>query len=492
MGFEDADATHEGFGAKVRSALIWRSGGQIAAQMLSWVSTIYVMRQLDPADYGLFAMTQVILNFMQFLNGYGLVSALVQSASLTTHQVRQAFGIMLLLNGALAAIQLLIAPAAADYYNQPIVADLLRVQALIYLSTPFISIPEVLMARKLDFRGPAIVGLVAAVSAALVALAGAILGWGVWTLVFAPIVGFYVRGAGYAIATGFVPVPSFDFRGTGRMLTFGASLLGGQLLVMVQTQTDIVIGGRMLSSHELGLYAEALFLTQIFVGRFLPPLNDVAFPAYARMQSDRDKLNRAFCRSTRLILLVAAPLYLGMAVVAEPLVLMIFGTKWAGMAPFVAIIAASMPFYVLQQLLGPMLNAIGRPGLSMRISAIGALLMPIAYLAGIQIGAIGLAWAWAIGIPVLALISTRIATRAMSMRFGDLLWSLMPSLLAATAMAAIVALVEQALPPLPPAADFGALVTTGVIAYAAILRLFSPATIAELITLLRQQGPSPA
>src|SRR3546814_1754566 len=125
-------------------------------------------------------------------------------------------------------------------------------------------------------------------------------------------------------------VCSSDLRDTGGMVGFGALLLGSQLLIMVQSQSDILIGGRMLSPHELGLYSEALFLTQIFVSRFIPPLNDVAFPAYARMQADKSMLNQSFCKAVRLILLVACPLYLGMAVVAEPLIQILFGSKWLG------------------------------------------------------------------------------------------------------------------------------------------------------------------
>src|SRR3546814_17553630 len=78
------------------------------------------------------------------------------------------------------------------------------------------------------------------------------------------------------------------------------------------------------------------------------PLNDVAFPAYARMQADESMLNQSFCKAVRLILLVACPLYLGMAVVAEPLIQLLFGSKWLGMAPLVTILAASMPCYALQ------------------------------------------------------------------------------------------------------------------------------------------------
>src|SRR5690606_13109106 len=244
-----------------------------------------------------------------------------------SHRLRQAFGMMLLLNGGLALAQLAIAPLAADYYDQPMVAHLLRVQALLYLSTPFISIPEAIMGRALDFKRPALVNLIAAIASAAVALVGALSHWGVWTLVFAPIAGFWVKAAGYVIVTGFRPIPSFDFRGTGTMVVYGASLLGGQLFWIVQSQADIFIGGRVLEPHQLGLYAEALFLTQIFVSKFVPPLNEVAFPAYARMQKDPARISWSFCKAVRLLLLISCPVYLGMAVTAEPLVATLFGQK---------------------------------------------------------------------------------------------------------------------------------------------------------------------
>src|SRR3546814_7705096 len=64
-------------------------------------------------------MTLVVLNFMGFMNGYGLVSALVQARVLNIQQIRQAFGLMLVLNGGLALAKLFLAGIAADYYGQP-------------------------------------------------------------------------------------------------------------------------------------------------------------------------------------------------------------------------------------------------------------------------------------------------------------------------------------------------------------------------------------
>lgn len=494
MVSQDADARDSGFSGQVRSAILWRSGSQILAQVISWASTLLVIRLLEPSDYGLFAMTQVILSFMQFLNGYGLVSALVQSESLDRHRLRQAFGIMLVLNGVLALAQLLIAPVAARYYGQPLVADMLRVQALIYLATPFISIPEVLMGRSLDFRRPAIVSLIASAAGAGVALFGALSGWGVWTLVWAPITLFWVRGLGYVFATGFLPIPSFDFRGTGPMIVFGAAMLGTQLLWLIQTQADIFIGGHALPPHELGLYAEALFLTQIFVSRFIPPLNDVAFPAYARMQADRSAIRWSFLRALKLLMLIACPIYFGMAASAESLVVTLFGAKWREMAPFVTLLALTMPFMTVQVMFPPVCNALGRPGLNTLISGIGAVMMPVAYLIGIRFGAIGLAAAWLLVYPVYCGITVKVAGRPMGLRPRDIIPAVLPGIACSAAMAIMVLGAGYMLPAgMAEPIRFALLVATGAVSFAAILLLFARGLVDELIRLvIRRQPPEPA
>ena len=90
----------------VRQAVMWRSGSQVVAQLVAWGSTLAVVRILDPADYGLFAMTQVVLAFLSFLNGYGFASSLIQEREVDPQKIRQGFGMLLLVNGAIALLQL--------------------------------------------------------------------------------------------------------------------------------------------------------------------------------------------------------------------------------------------------------------------------------------------------------------------------------------------------------------------------------------------------
>lgn len=473
----------------VRHAVFWRSGSQIVSQVVAWGATLAVVRILRPEDYGLFAMTQVVLSFLSFLNGYGFASSLVKEKTLDDRAVRQGFGLLLMINGALAALQLLIAPIVASYYRQPLIADLLRAQSLIYVAIPFIAIPEALMVRSLDFRRPAIANFVSSIAMAATSLGCALAGLGVWTLIWAPLAMFWTRAVALVVQSRFRVVPSFDLRGAGGMLNFGLLLLGSHFFWTVQTQADIFIAGRALDPHDLGLYAEALFLTMLVANKFVPPLNDVAFPAYARLQDDPAALAAAFCKSLRLIMLVTMPLYLGLGVTAEPAVRTIFGEKWIEMAPLVTVISLAMPAFTLHILFAPAINALGHARINMRTSILGAVTMIAAFYVGVRYGVIGLAWAWVIAFPVMPLATFWQARRLLGVSATDLARAILPALGAAVAMAALVRVLGLGLGAMPAWLSLLVQAGFGGIAYAAIIFVFSRGTLNEMVALVIRRRP---
>ncbi|MCP5751439.1 oligosaccharide flippase family protein, partial [Klebsiella pneumoniae] len=73
----------------------------------------------------------------------------------------------------------------------------------------------------------------------------------------------------------------------GHLARYGGVVAGASLLGFAQSQADILIAGRWFDAHAVGVYTTALFLTQIFTNKVVPPINEVAFSAYARMRNDR-------------------------------------------------------------------------------------------------------------------------------------------------------------------------------------------------------------
>ncbi len=473
---------------QVRSAVIWRSGTQILGQMLAWISTFLVIRILSPSDYGLFAMTQVVLVLLNMLNGYGLASALIQRGEAGRHAQRQLFGMLILLNLGLGAIQFAAAPLAAAYYRQPMVTDLLRVQALLYIATPFIALPYALLAREMDFRKQAQVNFVSAAAGALAALGGALAGWGVWTLVAAPIALFSVRAIGMTLAARSLMWPSFDFRGAGDIARYGGVMATGQIFWFLQSQADVFIAGRQFDPHTLGIYTTSLFLTQIFVSKFVPPLNEVAFSAYARLKDDRAAVAAAFVKGARIIMVVAMPFYMGLAATSGPLVQVVLGPKWIEAAPIVHWLALAMPMMTLQTLFAPASDACGRPGISARNAATGAALLPVAFLIGVQWGLPGLIAAWFAAYPLYLAICTWRTLPVIGVKLRTLAESIAPPVLAAVAMGLVVGLADHLLPGMAPVARLGLLVLIGGVTYGALLLLFARTMLVEVIALVRNRA----
>lgn len=478
---------HASMTGRIRRAVLWRSGSQMVAQFIQWGATFLVIRILDPHDYGLFAMTQVVLVLLNMLNGYGLASGLIQQKEVSEREVRQLFGMLVVLNGSLALAQVVGAPLAAAYYRQPIVADMLRVQALLYLTTPFVALPYALLSRTMEFRHQASANVVASVASAGAALGGALAGWGVWTLVVAPMVLFTVRAVMMTRAAGSLVWPLFDFRGAGRLARFGGIMAAGQLFWFLQSQADVFIAGRVFSPSVLGLYTTSLFLTQIFVSKFVPPLNEVAFSAYARLQDggSGEAMAAAFTRAVRIVMAAALPFYAGLAVTAEPLVLTMLGEKWRATAPLVRLLALAMPFMTVQVLLTPACDARGRPGIGVRNGATGALLLGAAFLVGVRFGPVGLAGAWLAAYPLYLGSSAWRSLPVIGVSARALLNAVLPSVGAAAAMAAVVVMADRALPPLVPPLHLAVLVGIGVATYAIALLTFARPLVADLMSIRR-------
>jgi O-antigen/teichoic acid export membrane protein len=471
--------------SRIRSAVLWRSGSQIIGQLVMWSSTFLVLRLLTPADYGLFAMTQVVIALAQLMNGFSFAASLVQSERLDEERVGQVFGVLILMNGSIAAAQFLAAPLAADYFHQPMLVALLRVQSLLHLTTPFIIMPQALLSRNIDFRTQGRANLLAALAGAITAPACALAGLGVWTLVLAPLALFTTRALLLGILGRWWVRPRFRLAGAGATLGYGGTVLVSDILWFVQTQSDVFIAGRRFDAHMLGLYSEGLFLTQILVNKFVPALNDVAFPAYARMQADKGAVAWSFSRALSLIMLVALPCYVGLAATAEPLVLAAMGPRWGEVVPLVRLLAFAMPFVTLHILYPPATNALGRPRIGAISSGVGALLLPTAFAVGVHFGPIGMAAAWVVATPLLVLVSSSLALPIIGLswrRLGGAIW---PPLVAALGMGLAVCWLDRLLPAMTPLTRLAILVPAGVAAYAALVLLVARPLVVQAIAMVR-------
>lgn len=214
--------------------------------------------------------------------------------------------------------------------------------------------------------------------------------------------------------------------------------------------------------------------------------------AYSELSRAGRSLGPYFVRTARTVLMVVAPIYIGLSLTAESAILSLFGEKWAEMIPIVHGLALAMPFFALHLICSPTTNAMGQPKVYLATSITGAFIMPALFLWGSANGAMGLVHAWWVAAPLLLTITLSLTLPRIGVKPLDLAKQLAPIALSCIVMAISVTLVQNLthfdLPPLELAWN----AVVGALTYIATLWFFWPRLVRETLDmLLNRQSAQP-
>jgi O-antigen/teichoic acid export membrane protein len=422
--------------AQVLSALRWTAAARLGAQLITWAITIFVIRMLSEADYGLMGLAEVLIVFVTLINELGAIPALMQMKSIDDRVVRQVHGLVLLSNVVLAAAVFAIAPWFAAFFGREELILVTRVLALQPLIGALAATPTALLKRELKFKGLSIIEFVAMVASAVLSLVLALEGFAVWALVFGSLLNVSIRTVGVLWVSRLGVRPSFRFGGLGNVLRFGARVSAQRVLWHFQTQIDMLLVGKLLGVSSAGIYKVALNLALLPMNKAMGLLNQIALPAYARVQDDPDNARWYFFRSAEVAGLFFFPLLWGLSAVSGDFVLACLGARWQPAIVVLQILALVVPFRVLSQLTTPMLEGLGRPDVSLRNLMTSSILVPVGVVLGWTSGfglagiCVGLVSAYLLSIP----INARRTLPVIGTNLGQVARPLVPTVLSATLM----------------------------------------------------------
>jgi O-antigen/teichoic acid export membrane protein len=252
---------------------------------------------------------------------------------------------------------------------------------------------------------------------------------------------------------------------------------------------DVLFLGRYAPVPSVGAYSMAMQLIAFPIDKVFGLVNEISYPAMARVQDDVAELRRSMLRSFKLVALLAFPMYLGLALVADDFVRLLLTEKWLGAVPVVRILAVYGVLSSLAVLLAPLLLARYRPDVVFRYSFAQMLLMPVAFWAGSAWGGpTGVALAWTLAYPAALAWLTSRALRELQLRWAELVRALLPAAGAAALMACVVLAVRAGLrAPWPEqgALRLAASVAAGALSYGLAAWLLDGSFVAELARLAR-------
>lgn len=309
---------------------VWWSGLGYGAQGASQLVLLAVLgRLLTPTDFGVVTATLVIINLGRLCTQGVIAAALVQRPTLTDGHVRAAFALALGTGLVAAGAVLAAAPLAASFFSMPRLEDVVRALSVLFVIQAFGIVAQGLLERDLRFREVA----TAEGTGYTVGLAGAgvlagLLGAGIWSLVIGYLGLALVQSTAMVAFRRHPVLPRFRWGELGELVFFGGGLLGGRFFNYLALQGDNLVVARTLTADALGAYGRAYQLVAMPAMLIGQVLDRVLYPLFSRIQEQRHQLAIDYGRGVSLVLAMAAPVSVVVAVSADEVVRVVLGSGW--------------------------------------------------------------------------------------------------------------------------------------------------------------------
>jgi PST family polysaccharide transporter len=400
------------------SALRWGYAGFAIRALASFASGIVLARLLGPKPFGQVAAATLVFGLANQIAQGGFSSALVQAPELDDRDVRFAFTFQVAIGAAFAAICALLAHAVGVALRDPIIGDVVRVTSLVFLIQAFGQTSAALLKRRLAFRALQTAQVVSSVTGyALVGIAAAALGAGVWSLVAAQLAQSLTFSALVFGQARHAVSPCWSRRSL-RLARFGMKVTGANLLNWSISNFDNAFVGRAFGSTALGLYSRSFNTVSLPADAIVSTWQQVLFASCSRL-GDRTKFQRAYLASVSAVALITFPVFWSIAACAPVVVAGLYGASWAEAAPLLRPLALAMALHAVMAMAGPMLAAADQVKREVQTQALSLLVAIAAFAVCIRYSAVSLAWA-VLGVYVFRFFAaTQPTLRLLRLRWAD-------------------------------------------------------------------------
>jgi O-antigen/teichoic acid export membrane protein len=392
--------------SKSIAAVGWSAIDVVGRQGISFVVTLILARLLSPAQFGLIGMLTLFIALASALVDSGFGSALIQRRELTEVDKASVFYFNAAMGALMALVIFAAAPWISEFYREPILLNLTRWMALNLFIDSFGVVQVALLQRNLDFRTMFKVNTVAIITSGALAVFMAWRGYGVWSLV-AQAVSFT------SVFTGLIwmycpwkPTLQFRMESLRLLFGFGSRLLASGLLNTFFDRIQLAVIGKAFSATQLGYYTRAFTTQQFPVTVLANIVNRVTFPVFSQLSGQIDMLRRGVQRALVSLMIPTLPMMLGLAVVAKPLVLVMFGSKWLPCVPYLQILSIAGVFWPVHLVNLNVATALGRSDLFLRLEVVKKVVIALGILCTFRISVMAMVWATLVVSVVCVIVNT--------------------------------------------------------------------------------------
>ena len=298
------------------------------AFIVNFLLTVILARLLTPEDIGIFSMSAILVAIAHVFRDFGVSSFLKQEREITPTILSGSIGLLVAASFGMAALLYFSSNFLAVFYDEPRVAEVIKVLAIGFAFIPLGAIPQALIMREMDVRKSSWVTLISTGIYFIVSITLALSSSGYMTMAWANLVNIIVSGITYNLVLGRSTswIPSTHH--WKRIATFGTGNLFAAIIKAVDNAIPDVILGKFSTASNVGLYSRANSTVNMVATIINPTIYFFAVPYLAKAHHQQGDISKYFLRGDSIIVCLLLPPLIGIAILAQPIVLFLYGAQW--------------------------------------------------------------------------------------------------------------------------------------------------------------------
>lgn len=426
----------------VISNLIWRFAERCGAQLVTFVVSVVLARILAPEDYGQIALITVFTTIMQVFVDSGLGTALIQKKDADDLDFSSVFYFNFALCLILYAVMFVAAPFIAGFYDDNTLIPIIRVISLTIVISGVKGIQQSYVSRNMLFKKFFYSTLGGTILSSFFGIALAYAGFGVWAIVAQQLSNTTIDTLILWLTVKWRPKKVFSWRRLKGLLSFGWKMLASALLDTFYNNIRSLVIGKMYSSSDLAYYDQGKKFPNVIVSNINVSIDSVLLPTMASAQDDKLRVKSMMRRAIKTSTYIMAPLMMGLAFCAEPIVRLVLTDKWLPCVPFLRIFCITYMFYPIHTTNLNAIKAMGRSDLFFKLEIAKKIVGMILLLSTMWFGVMAMAYSLLVSSVLSQIINSWPNRKLLNYDYLEQLKDILPGIILAVFMGFCVNLVS--------------------------------------------------
>lgn len=419
---------------KVIKNFFWRFAERCGAQIVTFIVSIVLARILSPEDYGQIALITVFTAIMQVFVDSGLGTALIQKKDADDLDFSSVFYFNFVVCLILYAIMFMAAPEIANFYNDFSLTPIIRVISLTIVISGVKGIQQSYVSRNMLFKRFFYATLGGTVFSAFFGIGLAYAGFGVWAIVAQQLSNTTIDTLILWLTVKWRPQKMFSWERLKALLSFGWKMLVSAILDTIYGNIRSLIIGKMYSSAELAYYNQGDKMPCVIVSNINTSIDSVLLPTMANAQDDCTRIKEMTRRAIKMSTYAMAPLMMGLAFCAEPIIKLVLTDKWLPCVPYLRIFCITYMFYPIHTANLNAIKAMGRGDMFLKLEIAKKVVGIFLLISTMNFGVMIMTYSLLVGSVLNQIINSWPNRKLLHYGYGEQIKDILPSILLAVGM----------------------------------------------------------